>query len=173
MRTFRLLTRSVPLALALSLATADARADGGDPAAIGAALAVLAWMPPAAFGVVTDVGVGAHLALNQGRVPRLWSVLGTVTWSIATACWAPVVGVALDSGNFVQSPSAQGGAIAFAATGAAVNVGSLALSLYGLAHPTGTAPAAPRSAATAPLSLTAPVLAPTADGARIVLGGTF
>jgi hypothetical protein len=163
----------LPLTLALSLANGDAHASGADPAAAGAALAFLAWMPPAAFGVVTDVGIGTHLALNHGRVPRLWSVLGTVTWSIATACWTPIVGVTLDSGNYVESPNDQAGAIAFAATGAAINLGSLALSIYGLAHPTDPSTSGTRTAATPALALTAPTIAPTAGGARVVLGGTF
>jgi hypothetical protein len=172
MRSGRFLSRSLPLAIALSLFAPEARAQNMESTA-GAALAVLAWMPPAALGLVSDTAIGIHLVVHDGRVPRTWSLLGTVTWSIAAACWAPVVGVALDSGNYPYSSGAQWGMIAFASTGAAVTLGSLGLSIYGLAHPPDAASSSTRAAATRPFAFAPPRIAPTAGGARLVLQASF
>ncbi len=121
-----LLARGLALALALvtSLSPAGARADGGDPAAVGVALSVLAWMPGAAVGMVADTAVGVHMVVHRGRVPRPWSLTGTIAWGLAAIAWTPVVAVALDSGNFSPGVgSDQAGWIGFASAGAAFTLG--------------------------------------------------
>ncbi len=161
----------VPFALALSLTAGTAPAQNMESAA-GEAAACVAWTPAAALGLVTDTAIGIQLVTRDERASRTWSVLGTVTWSIATACWAPVVSIALDSGNYPNAPSSQWANIGVASAGAAVTLGSLALSIYGLTRP--PLPPGPMHPATARgLAFAPPLLAPTVGGARIILGAAF
>lgn len=136
-------------------------------------LAIVAWTPAAALGLVTDTAIGIHLAANGGRVPRTWAILGTVAWGVATACWAPVVGIALDSGNYPNASGAQQEAIAVAAVGGAITLGSLGLSIYALMHPTDATPSSMHTANGKFFTLAPPLVTPTPGGARAVLQASF
>jgi hypothetical protein len=171
MRSGRFLYGSLPLAIALSLFATESRAQNMESVA-GTGIAVLAWTPAAALGLVSDTAIAIHLATNDGRVPRTWSILGTVTWSIATVCWAPIVGIALDSGNYPQASGAQWRDIAFASAGAAITLGSLGLSIYGLVHPT-DAPSSTTHTARHAFAFAPPLVAPTPGGGRVVLQASF
>ncbi len=156
---------SLALLLGLSLAPRAALAQNMESTA-AAALGVVAATPAAAFGLVTDTAISAHLAAH-GRVPLAWSISGTVSWSIAAVAWAPVVGVALDSGNYPHAMNTQWAMIGAASAGAAVTLSSLALSIYALAHPTDGARTMAR------VGSWLPMIAPSPNGLRLGLGGSF
>jgi hypothetical protein len=120
-------------------------------------------MPGAAVGLVSDTAIGIHLVVHHGRAPRSWSITGTVAW-------APIMGMAFDSGNFAPH-SQESGFFAYASTGAAFTVGSLAFAVYGLAHP--TVPSTPSASARSVISFSPPVLLPAEGGARMLIGGSF
>lgn len=173
--TLRLLFAAAVL-LAIDLGAGRARADGGPTmeSAAGEALAVLAATPAVAVGLVTHVGIAAHLASGDGSVPRSWAVTGTVVWSVGTVCSAVIVAITHSeyggdsTGKYYHDDVPAAFAVSYGLL--AVNAASLAFSIYGLTRPPHPPSQAPARGA---LSLAPPVIAPSGSGASLVLRGTF
>lgn len=156
-------------AAALTPRTAHAEAPSG-PALIWVGGILLAF-PGGAVGLVTDAGIAINLA-EDGRVPRGWSIAGTVAWSTATA--ATMVSLA---GSFAEAaePHPRGGGMAgpIVATSLAClfSAGSLALSIWALGRNGDPRPTVELGGQRLRLSM--PLVSPAPSGGSLLLGGTF